>query len=268
MPRLPPLAEGRIGAVLGKPVAAFFTGQGALSTAKGIQDKNPEEILTGAAATALPALGLFAKSPLEQPIKPKEQNASQISKTAEVHGDMQSFAGESEGKMPAKESGGGVQPQAEKSEVALKPSAAEILKMSPQAISDLRPEQFTAHVNSKPGGLTGEAWRVGLAAKTPEVVSELKKQMEASSSKLQAAKQAKDYDTAFSLGAKGQFFREAYEAATGTGSAGFALREKDPNYKPPFPIEEKSESEKPPGMTSDLIRHYDYSPEDLKNIRS
>ena len=64
--------------------------------------------------------------------------------------------------------------------------------------------------------MTRKAYELGQAADSQESVDALKN----------AATQFKDF--------RSQFFREAYEAATGTGSAGLSLS-KDPDYHPPFP---------------------------------
>ena len=97
------------------------------------------------------------------------------------------------------------------------------------------------------GGLTGKAHEVGRGAQTPEEVAELKAgadRMDAEAARLKAeltTAKAKGQDIMPILDAmapvvtKKQFFREAYEAATGTGSAGDFLRKRDPSYQPPFP---------------------------------
>ncbi len=96
---------------------------------------------------------------------------------------------------------------------------------------------FNDYLN-KNKGLTKTAWELGQNVKSPEEVSELKNQQDEMAKQFQAARAKKDFNEMTIVVAKGQFFREAHEAATGTGSAGLALKEANPNYKAPFPVEE------------------------------
>jgi hypothetical protein len=50
------------------------------------------------------------------------------------------------------------------------------------------------------------------------------------------ALRAMKFDDASAISAQAQFFKEAYEAATGTGGVGKSLRAADPEYAPPFPL--------------------------------
>lgn len=102
-------------------------------------------------------------------------------------------------------------------------------------IFQMSSQQFNDHMAASPGGLTGEAWRIGQSAKSEADVHELKTKQQVMDQRLQEAKQVKDVEGMQNSAFKFQFYREAYEAATGTGSAGEALRKRDPNYKPPFP---------------------------------
>lgn len=129
---------------------------------------------------------------------------------------------------------------------------AEVESASPERWQQLASEEW-----KESGGLTGKAHEVGRTAKTPEEVAELKAgadRMDAEAARLKGeltAAKAKGQDimpildAMAPIGTKKQFFREAYEAATGTGSAGDFLRKRDPNYQPPFP-----EGAQPEGVTS------------------
>lgn len=101
--------------------------------------------------------------------------------------------------------------------------------MSEKEFSDFHNE------NKSRGGMTGVAHEVGQSIETPEQLADLKSKQEAEAEKFQEAKKAKDFSAMAAAANKGQFFREAYEAATGTGSAGLSLRKSNPNYDPPFP---------------------------------
>lgn len=86
--------------------------------------------------------------------------------------------------------------------------------------------------------LTQSAYRLGRSLATPEDLKAVQDAQAATVANLDKLKQAGDFNNAMIEAARHQFFNEAYQAATGTGSAGLALA-KDPNYKPPFPIVEK-----------------------------
>lgn len=104
--------------------------EGVKETAKGIKEGSPAGIVGGALSTGLNALGVVAgaagmlgekptllkRSDAELAKIPGERtsDASTISETTTVHGDVRPLAGEGEGKVPVEESGAGVQPQAER----------------------------------------------------------------------------------------------------------------------------------------------------------
>lgn len=77
-------------------------------------------------------------------------------------------------------------------------------------VASMTPEQFIEHVKPENVGelssLTRKAYELGLASKTDEEIGALKQATDSAKNPFQK-----------------QFFREAYEAATKTGSAGFAL---------------------------------------------
>ena len=81
--------------------------------------------------------------------------------------------------------------------------------------------------------MTGDAYRLGGAIESPEQLDALKAALAENQTAMQAAKKAGDFNAAIALASKGQYFREAYEYATGTGSAAHAMRD-NPNYKPKF----------------------------------
>lgn len=170
------------------------------------------------------------KSILEQqtqPAKGGESDASGKQKTTEVHGDLRTPAIEGEGKVPVEEGGGGIQPQPEaKGALALTEDVKSIEGMDQNSFA----EEMT-----KRGSLTPAAYDLGLSVTDLSHLEELKQAGERVKSKGKEAMAKGDFNVAAPELMKGQFFREAYEAATGTGSAGKALREKDPNYQPPFP---------------------------------
>jgi len=112
----------------------------------------------------------------------------------------------------------------------------EIIPTRVQSVAKMPLDEFFKFARNTEGGLTGEAYRVGQAIKTPEELTALKSAQEKSAQDSQAYQKAGDFDKGMIEANRGQFFREAYEAATGTGSAGLALA-KDPSYKPPFPVE-------------------------------
>lgn len=103
-------------------------------------------------------------------------------------------------------------------------------------------EEFREWATTVAGrGFTAEAWDVGRAAPNRAFVTSLKERSDKLAADLrpqiQKALQTGKFDDISAMASQVQFFREAYEAATGTGSAGEALLRIDPNYKPPFPIE-------------------------------
>lgn len=88
-------------------------------------------------------------------------------------------------------------------------------------------------------GLTGYAYELGLKARTPADVEALKAgatQANEESRSLISAGDVSRFDEAMVASTKAQILREAYEAATGEGSAGKFLRESRPDYVPPVPM--------------------------------
>lgn len=96
--------------------------------------------------------------------------------------------------------------------------------------------KWAESVRSK-GGFTEYAWQTGLNAPSRAFVDLLKSTAEAVGEKAGQAASAGNFEDGMLLASQQQFFREAWEAATGEGSAGFALRKEQPGYKPKFPID-------------------------------
>lgn len=102
-------------------------------------------------------------------------------------------------------------------------------------IENFTPEEFRAWVTDEAGGsLTAAAYNLGKAAPDRAFTDSLKVSYEKLSPKAMAAIRAQQFDDASAIASQAQFFREAYEAARGIGSAGPLLR-KDPEYVPPYP---------------------------------
>lgn len=194
---------------------------------------NPKQAVIDIASQVLPEAGKAASDVLVEepeaivPVKGGESNASSQQKAAEVHGDVREQPVESEGTVPVEESGKGVQPppQAE---------GALALTADVKSIEDMDQKTFADEM-TKRGSLTPAAYDLGLSVTDPAHLEALQQAAERVKAKGKAAMAKGDFNVAAPELMKGQFFREAYEAATGTGSAGKALREKDPNYQPPFP---------------------------------
>lgn len=108
------------------------------------------------------------------------------------------------------------------------------------SVAEMTPEQFAAASKTWEGGLTKKAHEVGLDAKTPLEVKDLRTRAEASQLLARDAIKARDFTRAGIEGSRHQFFREAYEAATDTGSAAnptAGFRKSFPDRKAPFPGE-------------------------------
>lgn len=137
-------------------------------------------------------------------------------------------------------------PSAPRTQEALRPTPEPVAEAAPvpetpsiisqiEEVSAMNAPTFRENILKREGGLTGDAYRVGLAVKTPEELASLQSNQAKAKADMQAAMKAGDLDAAMTIATKGQYFREAYEAATGTGSAGRSLRQTDPNYQPPMP---------------------------------
>lgn len=93
---------------------------------------------------------------------------------------------------------------------------------------------FNQAARSLGGTTTSLAYRVGELTDTPQKLARLEEGMARFRQEARDAIARHDFDEASALAMKGQFYREAMEYATGTGSAGTYLRSKDPNFVPPM----------------------------------
>lgn len=121
------------------------------------------------------------------------------------------------------------------------------------AIGKMSTEEFRTSMKEIPDGLTGEAYRIGRATNTPDALEELRTLKAQYAQAARDARGAGNFDESMANASRSQFFREAEEAATGTGSAGNWLKKHDPNYVAPMaeqpalrmePKKEKSEIQK------------------------
>lgn len=112
-------------------------------------------------------------------------------------------------------------------------SPKELRDMGMEKLQDLR--HYTSKAKHAVGGATGLAYDIGLATTTPEGLRELAENMREQRqiyadglAKMKSGEidPAKGFDALQPASTKGQLFREAAEAATGTGSAGEYLRKK------------------------------------------
>lgn len=91
-------------------------------------------------------------------------------------------------------------------------------------------------------GFTPIAHEVGLKAPSAEFVGFLEAAKDGFQARaMDLIKEGGDIQQGVNVAAQAQFFREAWEAATGEGSAGYYFKKENPNYVPPFP---KNKSEK------------------------
>lgn len=105
-------------------------------------------------------------------------------------------------------------------------------------IQAMTPDEQTAYFRADQSLADNAAYRLGRQATTPEEVQALEKAAAEMTARAKAAKSGGDPRGASILQTIAQNFREAHEAATGTGSAGYFLKANDPNYKPPVPMNE------------------------------
>lgn len=124
------------------------------------------------------------------------------------------------------------------------------------------------------GSVTSLAYRIGERTTTPEQLARLQEGMAAVrrdsvaliEKMKKVASEGGDYvpisDEISAMSMKGQLYREAYEYATGTGSAGDYLRSKDPNWVPPV---ERASGDK---ILSALDKGIEFLKSDRTQIRS
>lgn len=108
-------------------------------------------------------------------------------------------------------------------------------------VAKMTPEEFRTWAEGLPktgvAGFTEVAHKVGLDAPSKEFVDTLPIAQKAFGAKAEEAMKTGDFEKAMILASQSQFFREAWEAATGEGSAGFYFRKEKPGYQPKFPLD-------------------------------
>jgi hypothetical protein len=104
-----------------------------------------------------------------------------------------------------------------------------------KSVAKMTPKEFDKWAHETPDGLTEAAYQTGLNAPSKEFVQFLNIAAES------FGKRALDListnpEEGMILAAQQQFFNEAWQAATGEGSAGYSLRKEKPGYQPKFPV--------------------------------
>ncbi len=104
--------------------------------------------------------------------------------------------------------------------------------LAPEGVAKMGPKEFTEYTKtlSDKGGFTAEAHRLGIAAKGDDAaIAKIDAGRESSVAEFKQAMKDKRTDDALSLASKAQFFREAKEAATGTGGSAPAEKISSPS---------------------------------------
>lgn len=135
------------------------------------------------------------------------------------------------------------------------PKSSEEAEDLVKRVSAMDPKQFSEWASSTPNGLTEAAYQTGLNAPSQAFVNFLK------AAEQSFAKKAMDFistnpEQGMVLAAQQQFFNEAWQAATGEGSAGFALRKEKPGYKPKFPLDVTAEKGETTAMTDQFYARH------------
>jgi hypothetical protein len=110
-------------------------------------------------------------------------------------------------------------------------------------LENMTTDEWMKYSKSNPKGYTDSAFQLGLGVKSRAEVAELRAAQARMHDKFAEARAGGDFTEMMSLANKGQFFREAAEAAEGTGSAGDALRKQNPDFKAPFPPESAGQAQ-------------------------
>ena len=122
-------------------------------------------------------------------------------------------------------------------------------------VEKFSPEEFRAWVKSIPdNNFTGEAHALGRSADTQAFADSLKSRYEKLAPGVREAMKDGRFDDASVIASQAQFFREAYEAATGSGGSADFLRKSDPDYQPPFPIRTDSPAAQAQPKPSEEVR--------------
>lgn len=103
-------------------------------------------------------------------------------------------------------------------------------------VMNMTTPQFSEFTKSDPGGLTGAAFKLGLGLEDRSSLDVLKRSEQEARERMMVAKNARNLDDMFSYSTRRQYFKEALEAATGTGGSKDMLTKMlGEAYKPPFP---------------------------------
>lgn len=103
-------------------------------------------------------------------------------------------------------------------------------------VSEMSASEFQKWAEEQKGGFTLTAHDAGMRAPSREFVQDLKDKFKASTDLQRTLLADKNIDAYLAESFRSQFYREAFEAAEGTGSAGDYLRKKlGDAYNPPFP---------------------------------
>lgn len=94
---------------------------------------------------------------------------------------------------------------------------------TPETIAAMDPADFAVWSRAIPDGITGEAVRLGRTITTAEQLQQLQEFQKQAKAESDELKQVGDFVNAMSAAVKIQFFREAYEVATGTGSMAYQM---------------------------------------------
>lgn len=148
------------------------------------------------------------------------------------------------------------------------PQGAELLKqdlteksastpLPPDKVSKLGPKEFSEYASGIKGGFTEDAYRVGReSAGDKDAIGKLSAARDSALEETKQAMNEKRMNDALSLASKAQFFREAIEAATGTGSAAHAMASEI--SQPPAAPGDKAQAESPqPGEAGPAARPSD-----------
>jgi hypothetical protein len=100
-----------------------------------------------------------------------------------------------------------------------------------EEVERMNPEDFSLWAKTLEGGITGEAVRLG-ASLGPEAAEQLTRLHKESADQSKRYMMDGDFDNALAVVTKGQFFREAMEAATNTGSMAAAKEHGLLEFKP------------------------------------
>ncbi|MHC4648660.1 MAG: GNAT family N-acetyltransferase, partial [Planctomycetota bacterium] len=99
----------------------------------------------------------------------------------------------------------------------------QFLPKAVEEIAALTPKDFAERARRMEGGITGEAVRIGREVSSPEDLARLQSFRDQAQVESKEAMSSGDFENAMVAATKAQFFREAYETATKTGSMGHAI---------------------------------------------